>query len=286
LLDAFQEIPQMLLTQTEDQVLDRLTELACNLVNAPASAIWLFDGDEVELRACTWTLERGSRLPVNAEPFLTVSLENKVRFLERDSSTLSSKVGPENDPDWKYAWLSPFTAGPEKEPAGVFCVYLSSEIAGLGGADWEQKVLEMLSHFAGMGLFYASHQEALRKAQEQRAVAEMFAAVGDLATNLLHQLNNKVGTIPVRVQGIQDKCAALLANDRYLANNLAEIERSASEAMVAVRQNLSHLHPVQMVPVNLADCVQEAIETASTGPGINVQMVGLSALTLLAGSRT
>jgi signal transduction histidine kinase len=285
LLDAFQEIPQMLLTQTEDQVLGRLTELACNLVNAPASAIWLIDGDDVELQASTWTHERGSRLPIGTEPFLNVLLENQVRLFERDSSTFSTQFGPENGLDWEHAWLSPFTTGPEKEPAGVFCVYLSSDTAGLGGAEWEHKVLQMLSHFAGMGIFYASHQEALRKAQEQRAVAEMFAAVGDLATNLLHQLNNKVGTIPVRVQGIQDKCAALLANDRYLANNLAEIERSASEAMVAVRQNLSHLHPVQMVPVNLADCVQEAIETASTGPGINVQMVGLANLPEIAGGQ-
>ncbi len=276
LLDAFQEIPQLLLTQTEDQVLERLAELACNLLNAPASAIWLVKGEGLVMRASSWHSGRGANLENGAGLYREAEEAMRVLPLERSRLERLGRAGPELD--WQQAWLAAFKAGAERTPAGLFCVYLNTSANGLGGAEWEQKVLEMLSHFAGMAIFYASHQEELRKAQEQRALAEMFAAVGDLATNLLHQLNNKVGTIPVRVQGIQDKCAALLANDRYLANNLAEIERSASEAMVAVRQNLSHLHPVQMVPVSLAECVQAAIEAADTGPGLNVQMVGLGAL--------
>ena len=115
LLDAFQEIPQMLLTQTEDQVLDRLTELACNLVNAPASAIWLFDGDEADCALLPGPASAVRACQVNAEPFLTVLQENKVYLFERHLSNTTSKIGPENSPDWQYAWLSPFTAGPAKE---------------------------------------------------------------------------------------------------------------------------------------------------------------------------
>ena len=55
-----------------------------------------------------------------------------------------------------------------------------------------------------------AHLEALRLAEDQRATPETFAAIGDIAANLLHRLNNKVGTIPVRVEGIQDKCEALI----------------------------------------------------------------------------
>jgi signal transduction histidine kinase len=205
---------------------------------------------------------------------------NQIRFVER---SLFSGGGFENWA-WSHAWLAPMTSRGEYDPIGLFCVYTTSFV-GIGGAEWERKVLGMLSHFAGMAIFYASHQDELRKAQEQRAVAEMFAAVGDLATNLLHQLNNKVGTIPVRVQGIQDKCAELLANDRYLANNLAEIEHSATEAMVAVRQNLSHLHPVQLVPVNLAECARAAGEGASIGQKVNLVYNGLESLPDVSGGQ-
>ncbi len=63
--------------------------------------------------------------------------------------------------------------------------------------------------------------------------------MGDVAANLLHHLNNQVGTIPARVEGIQDKCGELIAQSPYLAANLAEIERAALDAMQTVRERLS-----------------------------------------------
>jgi signal transduction histidine kinase len=113
-------------------------------------------------------------------------------------------------------------------------------------------------------------------------VAETFAAVGDIAANLLHNLNNKVGTIPVRIQGIEDKCQVALLADPYLATNLAEIERSASQAMEAVRENLSHLNPIHLAPVNVAACVAAAISAASLPSGIRIRVEGLDDLPVVA----
>ncbi len=120
-------------------------------------------------------------------------------------------------------------------------------------------MLSILGHYAALAVQNAADLEALRLAEEQRATTETFAAIGDIAANLLHRLNNKVGTIPVRVEGIQDKCAALLEADPYLAANLGEIQRSASEAMQVVRENLDHLRPIQLAPVSVAACIQEAL---------------------------
>ena len=118
-------------------------------------------------------------------------------------------------------------------------------------------------------------------------MAETFAAVGDIAANLLHQLNNKVGTIPVRVQGIQDKCRPAVLADLYLAANLDEIERSATEAMEAVRENLSHLHPIHLAPVDVAACAARAIQSADLPTGISVEVQGLAALpAVVAGQRS
>ena len=77
-----------------------------------------------------------------------------------------------------------------------------------GDAEWDRKVDAILAQYETLARENAERQRLLAEAQEARGVAESFAAMGDIAANLLHHLNNQVGTIPVRVEGIQDKCAA------------------------------------------------------------------------------
>ncbi len=96
-------------------------------------------------------------------------------------------------------------------------------------------------------------------------------------------MNNKVGTIPVRVQTIQDKYRSTLEADSYLANNLKEIERCAMEAMQIVQENLSHLRPIRMESVPVASCVSEAIHTAQLSPGIRLELDGLNDLPMVIG---
>jgi signal transduction histidine kinase len=148
-------------------------------------------------------------------------------------------------------------------------------------AEWDKKVLTCLAHHAALAVQEASRREALRAAEEQRAVAETFAAVGDIAANLLHRVNNKVGTIPVRVQGIQDKSRLALESDPYLAANLAEIEQSAGEAMSVMRESLFHLRPIEVAPVNVAAAVAEAIPQANLPASVEVQATGLEQLPLV-----
>jgi signal transduction histidine kinase len=126
-----------------------------------------------------------------------------------------------------------------------------------------------------------SRQQALRASQEQHWIAEAFAAVGDVSANLLHNMNNKVGTIPVRIQAIQDKYGELIGADSYLTNNLAEIERSAMEAMQIVQENLSHLRPIRMENVRVASCAAEAIHATQVPSGIQIQTEGLENLPMV-----
>jgi len=139
-------------------------------------------------------------------------------------------------------------------------------------------VLSCLAYYAALAVRNEAHQEALHTAQQQRAVAETFAVVGDIAANLLHQLNNKVGTIPVRIQGIREKCHTTLVADQYLASNLSEIENSANDAMTAVRENLSHLRPIHLAEVGVAACVTAALESANLPAEVQVILEGLDSL--------
>ncbi|HZJ21851.1 MAG TPA: ATP-binding protein, partial [Anaerolineales bacterium] len=94
-------------------------------------------------------------------------------------------------------------------------------------------------------------------------------------------MNNKVGTIPVRVQTIQDKYHSVLESDAYLSNNLAEIERCAAEAMQIVQENLSQLRPIQMEQVYVAPRVAEAIRAAQLPSGVQVKIKGLEHLPMV-----
>ncbi len=282
LLDALQEIAERLLTQPPQQVFDRLVALACELLNVPIGSIWVLEGDDLVLQASNsnGSLERGARLPVQdsltgqaillRRPVTADDVRAEPHFMLR---TLAEQQG------WTGALIVPLLAGQRGQPLGAFSVYSNdADPRRFAEADWDKKVLAVLAHHAALAVQEASRREALRAAEEQRAVAETFAAVGDIAANLLHRVNNQVGTIPVRVEGIQDKRAAMLAADPYLAHNLAEIERSAAEAMAVMRDTLFHLRPIHLAPVSLAECVVEAIASSTLPPAVTVLCDGLAGL--------
>ncbi len=169
--------------------------------------------------------------------------------------------------------------GPGGSAIGAFSVYgVGVERGSFAESEWDKKVLTCLAHYAALAYQNAVHQRALRAAEERHAVAETFAAVGDVAANVLHHLNNKVGTIPVRVQAIQDKCAPSLAGDAYLASNIAEIERSAREAMDAVRESLIYLRPIHASPVDVAGCVGAALASLHPPDAVRIELSDLEVL--------
>src|SRR5690606_15791364 len=169
--------------------------------------------------------------------------------------------------------------GEEVESLGMFGVFnpTTAEERSVK-SEWDKKVLACLANYAVLAIQNESHQQALRLSQEQHWTAETFAAVGDISANLLHNMNNKVGTIPVRVQAIQDKYRWLLDTDTYLANNLTEIERSAAEAMQIVQENLSHLRPIRLEKVSILACVRAAREALALPQGIHIEWKDLETL--------
>lgn len=280
LLDVLQQVAQQIFSQPCQHVLNHLAEVACGLLNASASALWLLKEDTLTLSASSGGYTHSERIPLSGsltgqavltkEPVVADDVRNDPRFHRRDLAASQN---------WARALIVPLLAGDEGQPLGAFGVYSTAPETGrFVESEWDKKVLTFLAHYAALALQNESRQQALRAAQEQRAVAETFAAVGDIASNLLHHLNNKVGTIPVRVQSIQEKCAPALQADPYLARNLTEIEHCAMQAMQSVRDNLSRLRPIRLEPVYAAACLAEALQAAQLPPGVQVRMEGLECL--------
>jgi len=289
LLDALQEVARLLLTQPSQKVLIHLTELACDLLDASSSTIWALKDGELVLEASSQGYEHGERIPLkgsltgqavlNRVPVIADDVRSDERFYRPDLAQMQN---------WARALIVPLLAGEKEQPLGAFSVYSSTGATGhFADSEWDKKVLICLADYAVLAYQNAARQEALLAAQEQRSVAETFAAVGDIASNLLHQLNNKVGTIPVRIQGIEDKCGNALTASPYLAHNLDEIERCATEAMESVRDSLSHLRPIRMEPVLIAPRVLDAINATKLPPSIYVHLETLDSLpVVLAGGST
>lgn len=251
LLDALQEAAQLLISQSTQNVLDRLCVMANDLLNTSSSAIWL-------------TNETGELQLASSDG----SIQHPENF--------SDAQGQPN------ALLMPLTSGDEARALGMFGVFNANRDEGRSAAsEWDKKVLACLANYAVLAVQNESHQQELRASQEQHWTAETFAVVGDISANLLHNMNNKVGAIPVRVQAIQDKYRQTLETDAYLANTLAEIERSASDAMQIVQENLSHLRPIRMEKVNIASRVADAVRATHVPAGIQIEMNDLDNLPMV-----
>lgn len=289
LLDALEEVTHRLLTQPFEEVLKHLSILACDLLDAATSTIWSLRGDKLHVVVESGGYRHGESLPVKGS--LAGSAVLKRKPVVSDDVRVDKRfhrVDLAVDQGWSRALVVPLLSGSEGEALGAFGVYSSTSGVGhFAESEWDKKVLLCLADYAVLAFQNDAHQNALRAAQEQRSVAETFAAVGDIASNLLHQLNNKVGTIPVRVQGIEDKCQDALIANPYLAHNLAEIEQCATDAMESVRASLLHLRPIQLEPVSVSRCVSEAKRLVKAAPGLKIEVSGVERLpAITAGERS
>jgi signal transduction histidine kinase len=274
LVDALQEVARLLLVKPRQEVLNHLAELACTLLNATSGAIWLLDGDTLVLQASSSGHEHDESVPLHRSLVGQALLERQPIVSDNvKTDPLFHRSDLARAQGWTQALAVPLLADVEQDPVGAFAAYsIDSESSRLAESEWDKKVLTILAHYAVLAIQTANRRQALRAAEEQRTVAETFAVLGDIAANLLHELNNKVGIIPVRVQGILDKSRAAVDSDQYLLANIVEIERSATEAMATVRENLALLRPITPVPLDVASCVDEAIGAASLPDGISVDI--------------
>ena len=248
LLDALQEAAQLLISQSTQKVLVRLCEMANDLLNTSVSTIWLSqESGELQLAASDGAAQ-------DVEKFAEAQNHANALFM-------------------------PLLTGDRTNNLGMFGVFNArTTTGGSNKSEWDKKVLACLANYAVLAIQNESRQQALRASQEQHWTAETFAAVGDISANLLHNMNNKVGTIPVRVQAIQDKYQQVLESDSYLANSLAEIEHSATEAMQIVQENLSHLRPIRVENVNILSCIESAVEAAHVPSSVHIEMKTLDLL--------
>lgn len=277
LLDALEEVTERLVVHTPDELFTLLIERACDLLNAPHAAVWEVersDAQTLTLRASNGNLPAHYRVPV-AGSLLGEAVLTRRPVVSADLSSDARVLRPElsRQMHWVSALIVPLVSR-DGTPRGAFGVYAVEPRAF---SDWDTRLLVCLANHAAVAMQQAEALTQVKLARERQAVAETFAVLGDVAANLLHRVNNLVGVIPARVQGLADKRPALLA-DAYTAGALRDIEASAREAMRAARETIVHLRPVRLAPTCVEACLQAAAAQLTVPPHIQLAAFGLNEL--------
>lgn len=278
LLDALQEITQSVLTAGENELFKLIIDRACDLINVSEGFIWtLSRAGTLQLRQSV--LEDVTEADLPGEDNFTaqalrlgqpVTIDNVRTHPEPRYRALAQARG------WGSAIIVPLPALHEGErPLGVFTLY-AAHLRDF--SEWDKKLLTCLANHAAIAIHNAEQLAQLQQAQERQVLAETFAAVGDVGANLLHQLNNKLGAVSVRIQGIEVKCGDALEGWPYLAEGLVDIKKGVHEAMHLVRNSLIHLQPALPQPVDLLACIQRVLQQLRPAPTLRISLVNLEQL--------
>lgn len=277
LLDTIEDVTERIIGHTPDEVFALLLERACDLLNAPQSAIWQLENVEprsLVLRAFRGDFPAGYRVPVSGSllgtavltrlPVICIDMATDPRVGRRD---LARRM------NWSAALVVPLMIR-DGTPRGALGVYTPEPRSF---SDWDTRLLSVLGNHAAVTLQLAEALDQARLAEERQAVAETFAVLGDVSANLLHRVNNLIGIIPVKVQGIADKRPGAL-EDRYVADSLRDIEAGARAAMEVARETVSYLRPVQLRPTSVAGCYATATARLPVPRHVRLGSQGLEAL--------
>jgi GAF domain-containing protein len=277
LLDALEEVTVRMIQQPLDRLLAFIIEKACDLINAPHGVVWVLSPEEpgtLMVRAATAGHTPGETLPLagsligislrERKPLTSPDVTQDQRFLRRD---LARRMG------WVSGLIVPLLMR-DGTPRGALTLYTSERREF---SEWDQRLLTWLANHTAIAVQEAETLDQLAQARERQTLAETFAALGDVAANLLHRVNNLVGIIPVRVQGILEKRPAV-REDEYAANSLGEIEESARSAMAAAREAMAYLRPVKIQPTPVEACFRTALQRLDVPAGVRILVEGLDTL--------
>lgn len=279
LLTLIQEITSLLLTEPLQTVHRNIVEKACDLLNVQDCILWLREENHLVAKVAFNPNLSGWRIDQKDSCIGQAMLIKETSIIPEANQDLPDNIVKATN--YGAALIAPlFKPGmSNNDPIGVLSVHFAENSSrDFEQIDWDINVLNILGHYATLAIQSATRQEELRLAQERHTVIEAFAAIGEIASNLLHQLNNKIGAIPVRVEGIQDKRQSIIEADSYLRTNLLEIENSATEAIEIVRESLFHLRPILFSSVAVKDAVETVLSTSHFPEGIRFFHQGLSAL--------
>jgi GAF domain-containing protein len=208
LLDAIQEITALVLTESLQRVYQALVEKASDLLNVPCALLWLREENNLVIQAASNPGLQGWRVDLADSHTGRITLKGAAAISWETKADLPENINGINQfgPCLIVPILTPGESIHSSRPSGALSIFYAGDGQhDFDQVDWDKNVLTILSDYATLAIQNAAHQEAVKAAQERHTVTEAFAAIGDIASNLMHRLNNKIGSLPVRTRASKTK---------------------------------------------------------------------------------
>jgi len=270
-LEAVQDIVENLLVLRREDPLALILDRAGDLLRTTDGAIWTFapgDDQTLLLQHATSGYRRGQHIPVSGSlaghvlqrkaPVAIEDVQREPRFRHKEMARSQG---------WVSALMAPML-GWDNRAAGVCSLFTDTPCTF---SDLDKSLLMLLARHAAMAVQEAARLEEVQAIRERQTVAETFAAMGDVAANLPHRLNNKAGSIPTRVQSDavaqtgRVSCALVVEDDASWQKIFCEILQHANfrvETAVSYGEALGWLRraycDVAIVGLRLASSVDAA----------------------------
>lgn len=205
LLDAMQEIAEVLLTADEDELLKLITDRACELINASVGSIWTTsDTKTLVLQQSTEGYKRAKSLPLDD------SLTGQAIRLRRPITIDDVRVSPEFkyrglavEQGWVSAIVVPMiTPGEGGQALGCFSLYYPHLH---NFSDWDKKLLTCLADYAAIAIQNAKGVAELKQvyglSEREREVLTLLIQ-GQTNKEIAERLMVSVNTVKKHVQSI------------------------------------------------------------------------------------
>jgi GAF domain-containing protein len=251
-----------------EQVLKIIMEGVTSLIGVERASIFLIDETTNDL-VLEYNLGGGDRIrlpapwpgivgwiAVNGTPIIVNDVRRDSRFL------------PDIDTTTQFDTRSILGAPLKLDDRVIGAIEMLNKHGG-PFTEEDRDLLVGFSEWAAIALHNARLYRELDEAKERLVSVEAIAVMSDMALNLTHRLNNRISVARIDAARIQAKCQDELCNP-YLSQKVERIRRVTTESLNIIRRIREPFEIADVEPVNVSDCLIEALGTFQLEPDIQV----------------
>ncbi len=260
-LQSFQDIDR-LISSTADQpkMLDSILDMGLKLVDADCGNIALVDKRSGDLipRACY------------PQDSINLSIYDQGLTMWVAQSRLTTRVRDLARTRWENTYLKQAVRSELAAP-----ILVGDDLVGvinIGSTQFnafsqeDESLLDILATQTAVAIQMTEYYQELEKSQERSNEAERIAAMSDMASNMVHNINNSVGAIRVLVQQIRFKQNYNSLTPDFLEKKLEAIERSAEKTLDMARNIRNPFQKLATEPTDVNTSIHKALDSLETKP--------------------
>jgi GAF domain-containing protein len=130
----------------------------------------------------------------------------------------------------------------------------------------DESLLDILATQTAVAIQMTRYYQELEKTRQRSYEAERLAAMSDMASNMVHNINNSIGAIRVLVQQIRFKANYGSLSPEFLAKKLESIEHSAEKTLEMARNIRNPFQNLATEPTDINKSLRAALQSFEPRP--------------------